>query len=320
MARPFRSPESYVAERTTRGMLRSFLAERGFTEIEDVRLDFGQTQSQTLKARDEQGREVALWVRLCWRKSAAEKSDGYSAAQITARLNRGDWIGTLQEKIARQRAQGATHLLMVQRAGNAFLYAAAIPLNAVLPIWEKQRDESERLMRTGKISRQKNHAMNGSSPTLWLRDDNAPTVARALWRHRGVRDLAQLPLRRAATPSDADDSMDDLPGADYSALGHDGAARVLRVISGVPRDPRVRAQVRKRSNNCCERAGCGEKRDYAGFIDVHHIFGAEKNDRVWTCVALCPNCHREAHLAPDRDQINAMLLSFASRWAPKKAG
>lgn len=43
MARPFRSPESYVAERTTRGMLRSFLAERGFTEIEDVRQDFGQT-------------------------------------------------------------------------------------------------------------------------------------------------------------------------------------------------------------------------------------------------------------------------------------
>jgi len=47
--------------------------------------------------------------------------------------------------------------------------------------------------------------------------------------------------------------------------------------------------------------------------------GAEKNDRVWTCVALCPNCHRETHISPDADRLNAVLLEYARQWAPPSA-
>ena len=116
----------------------------------------------------------------------------------------------------------------------------------------------------------------------------------------------------------ADPDADDLPEADYSSLGSDGALRVQRVVSGVARNPIVREAVRRRAKNRCERPGCGAHRPYAGFIDVHHILGAENDDRYWTCVALCPNCHREAHMSPDRDAINAKLLEFAQQWGPKR--
>ena len=43
--------------------------------------------------------------------------------------------------------------------------------------------------------------------------------------------------------------------------------------------------------------------------------GIDVSDRVWTCVALCPNCHREAHFSPDRDAINAQLRDFAAQFA-----
>jgi len=72
-----------------------------------------------------------------------------------------------------------------------------------------------------------------------------------------------------------------------------------------------------RAKGSCERPKCGERREYPGFLDVHHILGADKRDRVWNCVALCPNCHREAHYAPDHDSLNAELLTLAGRLSPK---
>jgi 5-methylcytosine-specific restriction protein A len=129
---------------------------------------------------------------------------------------------------------------------------------------------------------------------------------------------ADVPLAKnkiASARSASNDSMDDLPGVDYALLGSDGAKRIRQVTSGVKRDPKVRRAVLKRSKWSCERDGCGTERPYGGFLDVHHILGAERSDRVWNCVALCPNCHREAHAAPNRDRINAKLLKMASRYA-----
>lgn len=115
-----------------------------------------------------------------------------------------------------------------------------------------------------------------------------------------------------------DDTLDDL-APDYSTFGSDGAARVSTVRSYVKRDPRVRAEVRRRANGRCERPSCTAGRRYEGFLDVHHILGVQKSDRVWNCVALCPNCHRDAHYAPDAAQINVMLLQFAKRFQKKPA-
>ena len=162
MPRQFRTDESYEAEEITRAALKAFLAARGFSAINDERKRYGRNQSQTIRATDENAASVALWVRTCWR----EGGRGRSALQICARLDDGDWEGTIRSKVARETSRGATHLLAVQRSGDEIVYAAAIPLPAVLPIWTAQRDISTALALGGK-----NHAMNGSSPTLWLSDD-----------------------------------------------------------------------------------------------------------------------------------------------------
>ena len=120
----------------------------------------------------------------------------------------------------------------------------------------------------------------------------------------------------ASTATRDDDTFNDLVGLDLNLLGRDEAERILKTVSGVKRDPAVRRAVIKRCNRTCERPGCGAHRDYGGFLDVHHILGAETSDRPWTCVALCPNCHREAHAAPDRDTINLRLLEFARKFSP----
>lgn len=84
--------------------------------------------------------------------------------------------------------------------------------------------------------------------------------------------------------------------------------------SYVQRDPRVRAAFIKRAGGSCEKLGCGESRPCQGFLDVHHILGAEKGDRVLNCVALCPNCHREAHMAPGQKEINKDLLAIVDKF------
>jgi len=112
-----------------------------------------------------------------------------------------------------------------------------------------------------------------------------------------------------------DDTYNDL-GVDSSLLGSDGTPRFERKGSGVKRDPAVRREVIRRATNGCERASCADNRRYSGFLDVHHILGVEKSDRVWTCVALCPNCHRDAHYAPACEALNTELLEFASQFRP----
>ena len=113
-----------------------------------------------------------------------------------------------------------------------------------------------------------------------------------------------------------DDTFDDCP-IDYRQLGSDGTPRVPVLRSMVKRDDKVRREVMKRAKGTCESETCDESRSYPGFLDVHHILGVEKSDRVWNCVALCPNCHREAHFAPNQDAINATLLEYASKYRPK---
>ena len=159
--------------------------------------------------------------------------------------------------------------------------------------------------------RKKNHARNGNSPTLWLQDDSTPethAVADVLWSWPGVIDVVALPQIGGLL---TDDAYDDLP---VDMLGRDEGTRVVRQTSGYPRDPKVRAAVLARAGGKCERDGCGAYRPFPGFLDVHHILGIRESDRIRNCVSLCPNCHREAHFAPDRDAINTALQAYASKF------
>jgi len=314
--RAFRTQASLDAEGISRAAVVPFLESRGFTVEDDHRTTAGTAEWQVVTAINQSGKRIKMRVRLCWRWDDGKKR--YSAAQLRAHLIDKDWDKTLKQIVSRDTSEGISHSLLLQRNGSDVEYAALIPVSELSAIWKGQRDASARLIASGMMGRvKKNHAMNGGSPTVWLMDKRAPAaqaVPDVLWTWPGVVDLAKLPAVSSTSPTLIDDSFDDIPGVDYSVLGSDGASRITSTRSHVKRDPRVRIEVIRRATEGCERASCGDKRRYPGFLDVHHILGVETSDRYWNCVALCPSCHRAAHFAPDRDQINDELLTFASQF------
>ncbi|MES2096780.1 MAG: HNH endonuclease signature motif containing protein [Pseudomonadota bacterium] len=315
--RAFRSPESIEAEIVTRDRVQPLLERQGFVVTGQPRIAHGTAITQVIEAHLPAGPPMRIHVRLCWgRHGRHAREDLYSAAQLKARLDEGGWVQTLANIAARHERERHTHVLLVQDSRDAIVLAALIPSVEIPAIWARQRDVSADLLSRGLAGRQtKNHAANGSSPSLWLQDDRHPdtaAVAKVLWDWPGVVNVLALP-RQDSTALDTD-TLDDL-SAPGDPLGRDGGERQPQVRSGYPRDARVRAAVRERALGRCERESCGEHRAYPGFLDVHHILGVEVSDRVWTCVALCPNCHREAHFSPDRDAINAALRIFAGRFA-----
>ena len=237
--------------------------------------------------------------------------------QLRARIKDGDWNGTLSAIADREHRDGNTHLLVVQDSPDGFVFAALVPVDQIAPIWHRQRAVSDEIISRGATGRiRKNHAANGSSPTLYLQDDRfeaTPAVARVFWDWPGVVNVLALPRTTSGDPSSDFDTLDDLTVPNHE-LGRDGAGRIPQTRSGYPRDPKVRRAVLVRADGRCERDGCGEICGYDGFFDVHHILGIEVSDRAWTCVALCPNCHREAHFSPERDALNEALGIFAAQF------
>ncbi|WP_148193338.1 HNH endonuclease signature motif containing protein [Pseudomonas syringae] len=303
--RAFRTPDSIEAEIVTRRMLKPFLEGIGCTGVRDLR----KGNSQLLTATTPEGKKFTARVRLCWRWE--DHPEKYSAAQLRARLSDSDWDKTIAEIVDREAPQGVTHSLLIQRYGSAIKFAALIPVEAITGIINGQKEVSAKLIAQGKLGRlKKNHAVNGDSPTMWLMDnryDEAHEVAAVLWQWPGVEDLARrLAIEGPLTVSD--DTLSDLPGIDLLLLGRDQASRFQSTVSKVARDPQVRKAVIDRCGGRCERPGCGAGRSYSGFLDVHHILGAEVSDRVWNCVALCPNCHRDAHFSMDREVLNDSLI------------
>jgi 5-methylcytosine-specific restriction protein A len=312
--RAFRGAESLEQEAITRAAIAPFLTARGYVVLQDER-----KKTHFLHVRTPDGQTLKMRVRLCWRRTEGNpKEKKYAAAQLRESLVNDSWDETLEFLVKRDRQEGNTHNLIVQRDGADIVYAALIPREELAAIWHRQRDVSANLIEKGLLGRQrKNHAMNGSSPTIWLQDDrkeHAHEVADVLWAWPGVVNLAAIAIP-AGDDELVDDTYDDCPVSDPWLIGSDGAERRCVVRSQVKRDPKVRRAVLARAGGC-ERSGCGETQRYPGFLDVHHILGVEKSDRVWNCVALCPNCHRDAHYSPAAPVLNVQLLDYAEQYRP----
>jgi 5-methylcytosine-specific restriction protein A len=318
--RQFRTSESLAEEAVTRNAIAPFLSGRGYQILDDRRIQAGTAISQFVRVQGPDGTELQMRVRLCWRRSGERLNKGkYSAAQLRARLINDSWDDTLAFVVERDRAEGNTHHLFVQRDGTDIVCAALIPREELAPIWRSQRDVSAGLIAGGHFGRtSKNHAMNGTSPTIWLQDDRWPRgheVADVLWNWPGVVDLAEVPAVPISGVSHVDDTYDDCPVGGSWDIGSDGAERCPVMRSEVKRDQQVRRAVLARTA-VCERAGCGQAQRYRGFLDVHHILGAERGDRVWNCVALCPNCHRDTHYSAEAQKLNLELLEYAKQFQP----
>jgi 5-methylcytosine-specific restriction protein A len=338
----FRTPASFEAENAARAVIRPFLESRGYQVLGETRKVTGSAQCQSVEVLAPSGEARRIRVKLCWRRGhdRGPNEDKYSAAQLIGRVRDHDWDGALENQRVKDENEGTTHLLLLQHDGSAFavqgvdlgvVYAALIPRIDVHSVWAKQRAIVEGLLAACALGRmRKNPVVNGDSPTLWLQEDRYPEgrqYADVVWNWSTVEDLVALPrveslLRGAPVASlgaqvAVDDTWDDIsvPPEALGDVGRDAALeRVLAQRSGVPRDPLVRRQELGRAGGCCERPGCGARRAFAGFLDVHHIHGIERSDRPWTCVALGPNCHREAHFSPEAEAVARQLEVVAARY------
>jgi hypothetical protein len=262
-------------------------------------------------------------VKLCWRRASegrdSERLESYSAAQLMARIQGDDWIGSIRGKMEREAAHGVTHLLLVQREAQDITLAALVLLTAVPEIWVQQRDISARLIKDGKLGRRKkNHAMNGASPTLWLQDNRGgEEVAAALWNHPGVIDL---------TRSSAIQHVPLIP----EEIGlpeefYEGACKRV-TVNAYERDRKARWLCIEHYGAACFVCGFtfkdvyGEEAD--GLIHVHHLtplatVGSEYAvDPITDLRPLCPNCHAVAHLnggCKPIEELQLMVNSGASR-------
>ncbi len=324
--RPFRRPESYEAEEITRGMLPTFLKDRGFS----VESDSHERNGQTIVAVSPGGERLTMRVRLCWRRETgsrdSERMRTYSAAQLLAKVKNNEWVKSIQAKIDREKSRGVTHLLLVQRDDNDIKYAALIPVDEVVHIWSNQRDISKRLIDAGKLGRRrKNHAMNGSSPTIYLQDDRGgKEVADALWHHQGVRNLAELPVAVTLSPEEAEPTTpSDPPG--YVPKKGDRRAVIHRQIRERRGQRAFRDALRKRYANRCLVTGCqlldvleaAHIRPYRGDddnhvenglllrADIHTLFDlnllAIKPEQL--VVTLHPTIRNDAHYATLEDKL-----------------
>lgn len=311
--RSFRRPESYQLEDRSRDAMVPFLKSRGFSITDDLRNFHGKVQSQVISAITPTGVPVKMRVRLCWRRELGTK---YSAAQLKSELVKDDWNSTLKYIVDRDLALSITHAMIVQRDGEVITLAAMVPIQQLPAIWEKQAFVSDELISAGKMARvKKNHARNGSSPTIYLQDTRTPAaheVPDVLWNWPDVIDLVGL-SHVARLLLAVDDTFDDYPHPVLDIFDPVAPNRFTVLRSEVKRDPRVRAAVAARAKGICERPGCGATREFLGFLDVHHILGVGTSDHPRNCVAICPNCHREAHYAPDREIINDVMLEFVGR-------
>ena len=313
-SRLFRTPESLEAEKATRDALGPYLEALGFAVIE-TRTHHGTAQSQTIAARKD-GLNFTARVKTCWNREDRRAGGAkYAAAQLAAKLKNGDWGETLRSVSEREISANNSHNLFVQSDGGQLVHVALVPSDQLPAIWQRQREVYASLIASGAAGKAtRNPVENGQSPTLYLQDDrtsDTPEVAKVLWTWPGVINLNAL---AEATVEDwQTDTFDDLP-IEPASLGRDGGVRYTTTKSGFRRDAKVRQEVLRRANGVCEREGCRATRAFKGFLDVHHILGIYSSDRVWSCVALCPNCHREAHFADDRDAINAALQRYASQF------
>jgi integrase len=126
-----------------------------------------------------------------------------------------------------------------------------------------------------------------------------------------------IPLRQPG-PRLLADSFSDLRFPAFLLLGDRDL--FVSAYSTVPVDDHVRLAVIRRANGKCER--CGFYFNNSAFLDVHHIIPTERvdisegADRYNNCVALCPNCHREAHMKDRWGLIQAELRQIAEQFGP----
>ena len=173
------------------------------------------------------------------------------------------------------------------------------------------------LLRPGKrtltIDRARDRPGGFGNSNVWYADTEYGREVR-----KRVTRLFQTAQRQVFDRDDLDDQADALRPLVRPPRGVNRPSSSKREVTVVGRDPRVQRWVLQRASGRCEL--CGEpapfdKPNGSPFLEVHHVrrLADGGSDVPSNAVALCPNCHREAHLGARSQAIVKRLREYLSR-------
>ena len=124
--------------------------------------------------------------------------------------------------------------------------------------------------------------------------------------------------RQVFDRNELEEQVDVLEPLDHAPEGVERPSLTKREITVVGRDPEVQRWILQSADGRCELCGKRapfEKPNGSPFLEIHHVCrladgGADVPENA---VALCPNCHREAHHGAQADLIRNKLSKHASR-------
>lgn len=102
------------------------------------------------------------------------------------------------------------------------------------------------------------------------------------------------------------------------------AERVEVLTAALPRSAEVRRRVLERAQGKCECCGKIGFTMVNGsiYLETHHVIslGNGGPDMEWNVVAICPEDHRRAHFAIERDDLRDQLIAALSKTYPQAQG
>lgn len=135
-------------------------------------------------------------------------------------------------------------------------------------------------------------------------------------RRRVVR-LFRDAKREVFDRNELEEQADALEPVERAPDGVGSPSRTKREISVVGRNPEVQRWILQCAEGRCEL--CGKRAPFkkpngSPFLEIHHIHRLADGgaDVPGNAVALCPNCHREAHYGTRADEIADRLREYAS--------
>lgn len=269
--------------------------------------DFHRIVSRQLHGRhvidaiDSLSRKRVIWFKLGWspgskgdtavqiamlKATEAEKASSFSARKVR---------DLVFAKMTRAEQDGVTDLLLfsLDASDTDVIAALLLPIKEAPKVFEKCLQSDEEVTR------------KGASPVFWLIGGNARQRALEELLRENCVDL----LARDALLLDAINDLEP----DEALLGNATPRSRLYQTSAYPRDKRIRKNALGRAQGNCE--FCGVEGflmdDGTRYLECHHIqaLGDEGPDTVENVIALCPNDHRRAHFAFNRDELAAQMRS-----------
>lgn len=258
----------------------------GYSDIEFA-IGGKKSRRRFVKATSPGGQECSIWVKgtIPWHEMADVVRFPWSKRAVS-----GDDLDAVLHAIDDASRRGASHLMGIigNETTGKLEFARVFPLDEVKQIAKEQRN----------VCRHPFYLAHGAAVVLRSLSEDFAKAAGIVLTY-GEDTLA--------------------PKISDNLKNSSGRARSGTVFR---RDPKVRDAVLLLARGHCERCGQQGFLTITGdrYLETHHVVGvAERGpDTTDNVVAVCPTCHRQAHFAADRVQVERELMAAIRRRGSRK--